>query len=169
MHTSAAEKFYSLILKSCWEPLSDRTVMWNPIYSLLQLRLWEKWYCPFVHYWKWVKNNQFVGSSLHNGNHNSFSFFIRLHFRFFLKFKLKNALFYITQINNWKDEEATQFIKKYAPKWSEDLALRVYTSRLIGQNPAYSFLDKDILLIQMLIWSVCGIVDWCCTVEVTLP
>ncbi|MFQ5671593.1 MAG: bifunctional aldolase/short-chain dehydrogenase [Nitrospinales bacterium] len=37
--------------------------------------------------------------------------------------------------NRWKDEEAEAFKKKYAD-YSEDIALRVYTSRLIGSDPA---------------------------------
>lgn len=39
--------------------------------------------------------------------------------------------------NLWSDEEARRFIEKYAEEGvGEDLALRVYTSRLIGGNPA---------------------------------
>ena len=37
--------------------------------------------------------------------------------------------------NRWKDEEAEAFKKKYAD-YSEDIALRIYTSRLIGSDPA---------------------------------
>jgi rhamnose utilization protein RhaD (predicted bifunctional aldolase and dehydrogenase)/NAD(P)-dependent dehydrogenase (short-subunit alcohol dehydrogenase family) len=36
--------------------------------------------------------------------------------------------------NLWKDEDADQFVAKYAPEWGEDLALRLYTSRLLGGN-----------------------------------
>ncbi|MEX0298616.1 MAG: bifunctional aldolase/short-chain dehydrogenase, partial [Kordiimonas sp.] len=39
--------------------------------------------------------------------------------------------------NLWSDKEAARFTEKYAEKGvNEDLALRVYTSRLIGGNPA---------------------------------
>jgi hypothetical protein len=77
-------------------------------------------------------------------------FFHPFIFQIFFAVELKNRNFFFLQINNWKDEEAAQFIKKYAPKWSEDLALRVYTSRLIGQNSVYPFLDKKkILVIQI--------------------
>ncbi len=34
--------------------------------------------------------------------------------------------------NKWSDDKASEFINKYAKQWGEDLALRVYTSRLIG-------------------------------------
>ncbi len=34
----------------------------------------------------------------------------------------------------WTDAEARQFLDKYAPQHGEDLALRVYTSRLIGRD-----------------------------------
>lgn len=34
--------------------------------------------------------------------------------------------------NNWKEEDKEEYIKKYAAKYGEDIALRVYTSRLIG-------------------------------------
>src|SRR6266480_2912517 len=34
--------------------------------------------------------------------------------------------------NRWSDAEARQFCDRYAPRWGEALALRVYTSRLIG-------------------------------------
>ena len=37
--------------------------------------------------------------------------------------------------NLWKDKEAKKAIKQYADV-SEDVALRVYTSRLIGSDPA---------------------------------
>jgi rhamnose utilization protein RhaD (predicted bifunctional aldolase and dehydrogenase) len=37
-------------------------------------------------------------------------------------------------LNRWQDEEAKQFISKYAPEWGEDLALRIYTSRLLGAD-----------------------------------
>src|SRR2546423_9634031 len=35
----------------------------------------------------------------------------------------------------WSDAEARQFIDRYAPRWGEPLALRVYTSRVIGAEP----------------------------------
>jgi rhamnose utilization protein RhaD (predicted bifunctional aldolase and dehydrogenase) len=38
-------------------------------------------------------------------------------------------------MNKWSDAEAQNYVTKYAPVWGEDLALRVYTSRLIGQDP----------------------------------
>src|SRR5437667_1935434 len=34
--------------------------------------------------------------------------------------------------NRWSDAEARQFSDRYAPRWGDALALRVYTSRLIG-------------------------------------
>jgi rhamnulose-1-phosphate aldolase/alcohol dehydrogenase len=37
--------------------------------------------------------------------------------------------------NHWSDAEARQFCDRYAPRWGEALALRVYTSRLIGAEP----------------------------------
>ena len=37
--------------------------------------------------------------------------------------------------SRWSDAEARQFIDRYAPRWGEPLALRVYTSRLIGADP----------------------------------
>ena len=37
--------------------------------------------------------------------------------------------------NNWSNKEAKQFIKKYKNLgFSKDIALRVYTSRLLGKN-----------------------------------
>ncbi|MBN1694592.1 bifunctional aldolase/short-chain dehydrogenase [candidate division WOR-3 bacterium] len=35
--------------------------------------------------------------------------------------------------NRWSKKEASKFIAKYGKKWGEDLALRTYTSRLIGE------------------------------------
>src|SRR3954464_11016661 len=35
----------------------------------------------------------------------------------------------------WSDTEARQFSEGYAPRWGEPLALREYTSRLIGADP----------------------------------
>ena len=37
--------------------------------------------------------------------------------------------------SRWSDAEAQRFIDRYAPDHGEDLALRVYTSRLIGADP----------------------------------
>jgi rhamnose utilization protein RhaD (predicted bifunctional aldolase and dehydrogenase) len=37
--------------------------------------------------------------------------------------------------SRWSDREAAEFVERLAPKWGEDLALRVYTSRLIGRDP----------------------------------
>ena len=34
--------------------------------------------------------------------------------------------------NRWRDEDAARFTDKFAPDWGEDLALRVYSSRLLG-------------------------------------
>ncbi len=38
--------------------------------------------------------------------------------------------------NKWSDSEAAQFIARYGQEWGEDLALRTYTSRLIGREKA---------------------------------
>jgi rhamnulose-1-phosphate aldolase/alcohol dehydrogenase len=37
--------------------------------------------------------------------------------------------------SRWSDREATEYIERYGPRWGEELALRVYTSRLIGRDP----------------------------------
>src|SRR3954470_16912079 len=37
--------------------------------------------------------------------------------------------------SRWSATEARQFSERYAPRWGEPLALRVYTSRLIGADP----------------------------------
>ena len=37
--------------------------------------------------------------------------------------------------SRWSDTEARQFCDRYAARWGEALALRVYTSRLIGADP----------------------------------
>ncbi|MBZ5545180.1 MAG: bifunctional aldolase/short-chain dehydrogenase [Acidobacteriia bacterium] len=37
--------------------------------------------------------------------------------------------------NRWRDDEAAEFIRKYAAQWGEDLALRTYASRLLGAEP----------------------------------
>ena len=38
--------------------------------------------------------------------------------------------------SRWSDEEARAAVDRYAPEWGEEMALRVYTSRLIGADPA---------------------------------
>lgn len=38
--------------------------------------------------------------------------------------------------SRWDDAEAQRFIDRYAPTWGERLALRTYSSRLIGAEPA---------------------------------
>jgi rhamnulose-1-phosphate aldolase/alcohol dehydrogenase len=37
--------------------------------------------------------------------------------------------------SRWSDREAAEFVERLAPRWGEALALRVYTSRLIGRDP----------------------------------
>ena len=37
--------------------------------------------------------------------------------------------------SRWSDREAAEYLERYAPRWGEALALRVYTSRLIGRDP----------------------------------
>jgi len=37
--------------------------------------------------------------------------------------------------SRWSDEEAREHVERLGPRWGEDLALRVYTSRLIGRDP----------------------------------
>jgi rhamnulose-1-phosphate aldolase/alcohol dehydrogenase len=41
--------------------------------------------------------------------------------------------------SRWSEEEAAKFVAEYAAKWGEELALRTYSSRLIG-------LEKDVVL-----------------------
>ena len=36
--------------------------------------------------------------------------------------------------NHWSDEDANRFVAQYAPHWGEDLALRTYSSRLLGSR-----------------------------------
>ena len=36
----------------------------------------------------------------------------------------------------WSDEEAERVLGQYAPRWGDDLALRTYTSRLLGAEPS---------------------------------
>lgn len=38
--------------------------------------------------------------------------------------------------NRWSDAEAAAFVDRYAAAWGEDLALRVYSSRLVGSESA---------------------------------
>ena len=37
-----------------------------------------------------------------------------------------------TMKSQWSDEDARRFVDQYAPSWGEDLALRTYSSRLLG-------------------------------------
>jgi len=37
--------------------------------------------------------------------------------------------------SQWSDVKAAEFVARYGPKWGEDLALRTYTSRLLGSEP----------------------------------
>jgi rhamnulose-1-phosphate aldolase/alcohol dehydrogenase len=37
--------------------------------------------------------------------------------------------------SRWSDVEAAEYVERLAPKWGEAMALRVYTSRLIGRDP----------------------------------
>ena len=36
----------------------------------------------------------------------------------------------------YSDADAAPFLAGYGPEWGEDLALRLYTSRLLGRDPA---------------------------------
>ncbi len=38
--------------------------------------------------------------------------------------------------NHWSDQDAARFIDQYAARWGESLALRTYTSRLVGAEPS---------------------------------
>lgn len=38
--------------------------------------------------------------------------------------------------SKWVDAEAREFIERYGQRWGEDLALRTYTSRLLGSEPS---------------------------------
>ena len=38
--------------------------------------------------------------------------------------------------NHWREDEAREFVRCYGQRWGEDLALRTYTSRLLGAEPA---------------------------------
>jgi rhamnulose-1-phosphate aldolase/alcohol dehydrogenase len=37
--------------------------------------------------------------------------------------------------SRWSDRDAAEYVERFGPAWGEDLALRVYTSRLIGRDP----------------------------------
>src|SRR5213592_3082922 len=37
--------------------------------------------------------------------------------------------------SRWSDREAAEYVERFGPRWGEDLATRVYTSRLIGRDP----------------------------------
>jgi rhamnulose-1-phosphate aldolase/alcohol dehydrogenase len=37
--------------------------------------------------------------------------------------------------SRWSDREAAEFVERFAAKWGDEMALRVYTSRLIGRDP----------------------------------
>lgn len=37
--------------------------------------------------------------------------------------------------SRWSDREAAEYVDRFAARWGTDLALRVYTSRLIGRDP----------------------------------
>src|SRR5512143_3118157 len=37
--------------------------------------------------------------------------------------------------SRWSDAEAAEFTERLADRWGEEMALRVYTSRLIGRDP----------------------------------
>src|SRR6185312_10780337 len=37
--------------------------------------------------------------------------------------------------SRWSDKEAAEYLNRYGPRHGEALALRVYTSRLIGRDP----------------------------------
>src|SRR5438105_15782276 len=36
--------------------------------------------------------------------------------------------------SRWSDEEAATFVARYGARWGEELALRTYTSRLLGRD-----------------------------------
>ena len=36
--------------------------------------------------------------------------------------------------SKWSNEAATEFVTRYAPQWGEDLALRTYSTRLLGSE-----------------------------------
>ena len=61
----------------------------------------------------------------------------------FFKFALIN-IFYILSLevymSQWKDSEAEQFVRQYTVEHGEDVALRVYSSRLIGKDSSYSII-----------------------------
>lgn len=38
--------------------------------------------------------------------------------------------------NRWSEADAAKFVEAHAPKWGEDLALRTYSARLLGEDPS---------------------------------
>src|SRR4026209_1887570 len=38
-------------------------------------------------------------------------------------------------LSRWSGAEAREYVERLGPRWGEDMALRVYTSRLIGRDP----------------------------------
>ncbi len=38
--------------------------------------------------------------------------------------------------SRWSDTEANRFVNEYAPRWGQDLALRTYSTRLLGGEPS---------------------------------
>src|SRR4051812_50024510 len=38
--------------------------------------------------------------------------------------------------SRWSESEAAEFVDRLGARWGEELALRVYTSRLIGRDPS---------------------------------
>jgi rhamnose utilization protein RhaD (predicted bifunctional aldolase and dehydrogenase)/NAD(P)-dependent dehydrogenase (short-subunit alcohol dehydrogenase family) len=41
----------------------------------------------------------------------------------------------VTVRSRWSEEEAARFIARYGPEWGEPLALRTYSTRLLGEDP----------------------------------
>ena len=51
--------------------------------------------------------------------------------------------------NNWSKNFANKYIKKYKKLgFSKDLALRVYTTRLLGRNKELVYMAEEILLLK---------------------
>src|SRR5262245_48759691 len=64
----------------------------------------------------------------------------RGHSRFARRLKRRSLPAYSRSERNpmesrWSDREAGEYVERYAARWGEALALRVYTSRLIGRDP----------------------------------
>jgi rhamnose utilization protein RhaD (predicted bifunctional aldolase and dehydrogenase) len=38
--------------------------------------------------------------------------------------------------SRWSDDDARRMVDAYGARWGEDLALRTYTSRLLGSEPS---------------------------------